>query len=129
MGANIVNTLCEKLKNEITQHGIKCGIAVLSNYCTERLAMSTFELPLKEMEWKGHDGIEVAMKILEAFEFAKTDKHRATTHNKGILNGIDAVCLATGQDWRAIESASHAYACRTGQYQPLSRYEIVDRKG
>jgi|JI61114BRNA_FD_contig_71_2251749_length_2390_multi_2_in_0_out_0_3 degradative hydroxymethylglutaryl-CoA reductase len=122
MGANIVNTLCERFKNEITQYGIKCGIAVLTNYCTERLAMSTFEIPLKDMEWKGHEGSEVAQKVLEAYEFAKVDKHRAATHNKGILNGIDGVCLATGQDWRAVESASHVYASRSGHYQPLTRY-------
>lgn len=64
MGANIVNTLCEKLKTLITEYGIKCGIAVLSNYCTERMAMSTFEIPIKDMEWKGYDGIEVVEKIL-----------------------------------------------------------------
>ena len=129
MGANIVNTLCERFKNEITQYGIKCGIAILTNYCTGRIAMSTFEIPLKEMEWKGHEGSEVAHKILEAYEFARVDKHRAATHNKGILNGIDGVCLATGQDWRAVESACHVYASRTGVYQPLTRYEIVERKG
>lgn len=71
----------------------------------------------------------MAQKILEAYEFAKLDKCRATTHNKGILNGIDGVCLALGQDWRAVESGAHAHASHTGKYQPLTHYEIVDRKG
>lgn len=124
-----MNTLCEKLKTQITSYGIKCGIAVLSNYCTERMAMSTFEVPIKDMEWKGHDGIEVVQRILEAYEFAKTDRYRAATHNKGILNGMDGVCMATGQDWRAVESAAHVHASITGKYQPLSRYEIIERKG
>ena len=81
------------------------------------------------MEWKGHDGTEVAAKVLEAYEFARLDKSRAATHNKGILNGIDAVCMATGQDWRAIESAAHVHASKSGKYQPLSHYEVVERNG
>lgn len=129
MGANIVNTLCEKLKTMVTEFGIRCGVAVLSNYSTERMAMSMFEVPVREMEWKGYDGGEVVERILEAYEFAKIDRYRAATHNKGILNGIDGVCLATGQDWRAVESAAHVHASITGKYLPLTKYEIVDKKG
>ena len=81
------------------------------------------------MSWKGIKGEEVARKILEAYEFAKSDRLRATTHNKGIMNGIDAVCVATGQDWRAVESSAHAYASRNGtDYLPLTHYEIIDRE-
>jgi hydroxymethylglutaryl-CoA synthase len=102
MGANITNTLCEKVKDYISKMGIKTGIAILTNYCVERKALSYFEIPVKEMGWKGVTGSEVASKMLEAYEFAKIDKFRATTHNKGIMNGIDGVCVATGQDWRAV---------------------------
>jgi degradative hydroxymethylglutaryl-CoA reductase len=70
--------------------------------------------------------MDVAEKVVEAYNFAKTDVFRAVTHNKGIMNGIDAVCLATGQDWRAIGSAAHAYASRKGVYQPLTHYQIIE---
>jgi degradative hydroxymethylglutaryl-CoA reductase len=73
--------------------------------------------------------LDVAEKVLETYNFAKADVYRAVTHNKGIMNGIDAVCLATGQDWRAIESAAHAYASRRGRYEPLTHYEIIETKG
>jgi hydroxymethylglutaryl-CoA reductase len=125
MGANITNTIAEKAKGIITYMGIKTGISILSNYCIERKSVSKFMIPVESLAWKGFKGTEVADKLLEAFRFAKTDVYRAVTHNKGIMNGIDAVCLATGQDWRAIESAAHAYASRNGKYMPLTHYEIV----
>ena len=81
------------------------------------------------MGWKGVHGTEVAEKILEAYNFALLDPHRATTHNKGILNGIDSVCVATGQDWRAVESSAHSYACRSGRYMPLTSYQILEKGG
>ena len=82
--------------------GIRTGISILSNYCVERTATSSFIIPVEHMQWKGHKGMEVAEKIIEAYNFARKDTFRAVTHNKGVMNGIDAVCLATGQDWRAI---------------------------
>lgn len=109
--------------------GIKTGIAILTNYCAERRALSYFELPVKDMGWKGVPGAEVAQKILEAFEFARADPFRAATHNKGIMNGIDSVCVATGQDWRAVESSAHVYAARGKQYSPLSSYQLVEHDG
>ncbi|XP_031472500.1 uncharacterized protein LOC116244767 [Nymphaea colorata] len=129
MGANITNTIAEKAKEIVTFMGIKTGISILSNYCIERTTESKFMIPVEHLSWKGHKGIEVAEKVIEAYQFAKTDMFRAVTHNKGIMNGIDAVCLATGQDWRAIESAAHAYATRKGGYQPLTHYEIVEMEG
>lgn len=122
MGANITNTLSEKAKEILTYMGIKTGIAILSNYCIERKAISKFTIPVETLGWKGYKGAEVAEKLLEAYRFAKNDVYRAVTHNKGIMNGVDAVCLATGQDWRAIESAAHAYAARSGIYKPLTHY-------
>ena len=64
---------------------------------------------------------------MEAYSFARMDKYRATTHNKGIMNGIDSVCLATGQDWRAVESAAHTYASRGKSYLPLTHYQIFEK--
>ena len=71
----------------------------------------------------------MASKIIEAYQFARKDPFRAVTHNKGIMNGIDAVCIATGQDWRAIESSAHAYAAKSGKYQPLTHYRIFEQGG
>jgi degradative hydroxymethylglutaryl-CoA reductase len=129
MGANLTNTLAEKGKEIVSKMGIKTGISVLSNYCLERKAVSTFVIPVEHMTWKGVAGLEVANKILEAYEFAKVDTFRAVTHNKGIMNGIDAVCIATGQDWRAVESAAHSYASKSGKYQPLTKYELIEKDG
>ena len=129
MGANITNTICERAKDLVSKMGIKTGIAILSNYCTERISVSYFELPVKDMGWKGVDGSEVAEKILEAYRFARSDRYRASTHNKGIMNGIDSVCVATGQDWRAVESGAHTYASRNNGYSPLTHYEIVEKDG
>ena len=111
MGANIVNTVAEHLAPSIVDLiGGRVGLKILSNLCSERRAISYFELPVKAMAWKQSSGHEVASKIIEAYLFAKFDIYRASTHNKGIFNGIDAVALATGQDWRAIEAAAHTYA-------------------
>ena len=88
--------------------------------------MSTFEIPIEKLAWKGAKGEEVARKVLEAQRFAELDQYRATTHNKGIMNGIDAVAIALGQDWRAIESSAHSYASLKGKYMPLSSYKIED---
>lgn len=81
------------------------------------------------MSRKGYEGGDVARKIIEAYDFARKDVYRASTHNKGIMNGIDSVCLATGQDWRAVEASAHTYANRTGRYMPLTHYEIIQRNG
>ena len=102
MGANIINSVAQRAKQILSNMGVSTGISILSNYCIERRARSSFEIPVDHMSWKGHSGQKVASKIVEAYEFASKDKFRAVTHNKGVMNGIDAVCLATGQDWRAI---------------------------
>jgi len=102
MGANIVNTLSEKAKQILINMGMRTGISILSNYCLKRKALASFKLPVEALTWKGIPGEQVASKIIESYEFAKFDKFRAVTHNKGIMNGVDAVCLATGQDWRAV---------------------------
>ncbi|GMF11491.1 unnamed protein product [Phytophthora lilii] len=131
MGANIVNTVAEGLSEEVSKiTRSRVGLRILTNLCMQRRARAEFEIPLKKLGWKGVDGEDVATRIIEAYNFAAIDPYRAVTNNKGIMNGVDAVAVATGQDWRAIESAAHCYASRSGQYASLSHYEIgVSRDG
>ena len=118
MGANAINTMCELIspKIEALTKG-KVVLKILSNYATERIA--TCETTLRK-EHVGGD--EVVERMLQGFAFAFSDPYRAVTHNKGIMNGIDAVALATGQDFRALEAAAHAYASRSGVYSSLSLF-------
>lgn len=128
MGANIVNTVAEGLSEQITEltKG-RCGLRILTNLCAYRLTKSYFDIPIEKLAWKGSSGQHVAEKIVEACDFGIIDPFRACTNNKGILNGIDAVAVATGQDWRAIEAAAHCYASRSGQYKSLSSFQIVQQ--
>ncbi|MFX1281377.1 MAG: hydroxymethylglutaryl-CoA reductase, degradative [Promethearchaeota archaeon] len=124
MGANVVNTMAEAVSpfiEEITNG--KIYLRILSNLATHRIAKSkaTFDKDLL-------GGPEIVEGILNAYEFAVADPYRATTHNKGIMNGIVALTLATGNDTRAIESGAHAYASLSGKYSPLTKFEI-DSKG
>src|SRR6188508_1353277 len=120
MGANTVNSMCELLGPEIERmvngNG-KVNLKILSNYATERIVISKATFKKEEL-----GGTEVVDRILSAFAFAFSDPHRAVTHNKGIMNGIDSVAIATGQDFRAIEAGCHAYACRDGQYRSLTKW-------
>lgn len=98
MGANIVNTLAEMTApkvQELIGEG-RYGLRILSNLCTERLTYSSFKIPVRLLDWKGVPGLQVAKRIVEGQNFAELDQYRATTHNKGIMNGIDAVAIATG---------------------------------
>uniref|UniRef100_A0AAV1THE8 Hydroxymethylglutaryl-CoA reductase, degradative n=1 Tax=Peronospora matthiolae TaxID=2874970 RepID=A0AAV1THE8_9STRA len=125
MGANVVNTVAEGLSEEVSEiTQSRAGLRILTNLCMQRRARAEFEIPLQKLGWKGVDGSDVANRIIEAYNFAAIDPYRAVTNNKGIMNGVDAVAVATGQDWRAIESAAHCYASRSGQYASLSHYEI-----
>jgi hydroxymethylglutaryl-CoA synthase len=126
MGANIVNTIVEGLAPEIENMvpGSSAVLKILSNLCLKRMSFSKFEIPIAALAWKDVPGDVVANRIIELVEIAGFDPLRATTHNKGIMNGIDAVALATGQDWRAIEAGCHAFATTKGSYGPLSRYYI-----
>ena len=118
MGANTINSMCELLGPEIERKtNGKVIVKILSNYATERIATSKATLKKEEL-----GGAEVVERILSAYAFAFSDPHRAVTHNKGIMNGVDAVSIATGQDFRAIEAAAHAYASRDGKYRTLSTF-------
>ncbi len=129
MGANTVNTATEALAplvEEIT--GGRVHLRILSNLADRRLARAKCVIPPALLAFGDFEGEQVVQGIVEAYAFAVVDPYRATTHNKGIMNGIDAVALACGQDWRAIEAGAHAYAARDGRYTSLSTW-TRDREG
>ena len=126
MGANTVNTACEALAplvEEISSGRVR--LRILSNLADHRLARARAVIPVEVLARPedGFSGEEVAQGIVEAWAFAASDPYRAATHNKGIMNGIDAVAIATGNDWRAVEAGAHAYAARSGHYTSLTRWE------
>ncbi len=124
MGANLVNSMCEgvaSLIEKITQGSV--FLRILSNLADRSLVRSSCRVPCSQLEGKGYAGEEVRDGIILAYEFAAADPYRAATHNKGIMNGIDPVVIATGNDWRAIEAAAHAYAARGKAYTSLTRWE------
>jgi hydroxymethylglutaryl-CoA reductase len=121
MGANLINQVCEALKpliESLTDE--KVGLCILSNLVDGKMAYSRVEI----------DNIdeETAHGIQEATQFAKSDPYRAATHNKGVLNGIDPILIATGNDWRAVEAGIHAYASRSGTYQPITEWRAEGKK-
>ncbi|MES2639244.1 MAG: hydroxymethylglutaryl-CoA reductase, degradative [Myxococcota bacterium] len=123
MGANMVNTLAERLAPDVARIcGGTVGLRILSNLAERRLAKATVRLRPEHLD--PDDGAVMAEGIAAAYRFAYADPYRAATHNKGIMNGIDAVAIATGNDWRAIEAGAHAWAARTGSYKPLSSWKI-----
>ncbi|MFN7684744.1 MAG: hydroxymethylglutaryl-CoA reductase, degradative [Oligoflexia bacterium] len=118
MGANLINQVCEALKPRIEElTSEKVGLCILSNLVDSKLAVA--EVVVRNIEPTLGRGIQ------EATLFAQADPYRAATHNKGILNGIDPILIATGNDWRAVEAGAHAYASRSGSYQPLSDWKLV----
>lgn len=117
MGANAINTMCEKVTPILEDlSGGKARLRILSNLAIYRLAT------VKTVWKKETLGEETIDAILDAYEFAKNDVFRATTNNKGIMNGVDAVVIATGNDFRAIEAGAHSYASYKGKYKPLADY-------
>jgi len=125
MGANTVNTACEALAPEVENiTGGRVVLRILSNLADRRLARAKCTIPAEALAFQPFTGQTVAMRIVEAYALAATDRYRAATHNKGIMNGIDAVAIATGQDWRALEAGAHAYAARSGRYTSLSHWSV-----
>lgn len=121
MGANLVNTLCEALADRVAElAGGRPGLRILSNLTDERTVTIRCTVDDAQLAGEGADGTAVRKAVAAASRFAELDPYRACTHNKGIMNGIDAVLVATGQDWRAVEAGAHAYAARTGVYRPLA---------
>ncbi len=128
MGANAVNTAAEVIAPRLAQlSGGRVLLRILSNLTDERRAWAEVTIPAAAFTTEHLDGQEVITNIAHANAFAVADPYRAATHNKGIFNGIDAVALATGNDWRAIEAGGHAYAARDGQYRALTEWRVEIR--
>ncbi|HHX65441.1 MAG TPA: hydroxymethylglutaryl-CoA reductase, degradative [Chloroflexi bacterium] len=124
MGANMVNTATEALRPAVERiTGGRVGLRILSNLADRRLARAWCVVPAESLAMGGLTADKGVQRLLEAHTLAVVDPYRAATHNKGIMNGIDAVVMATGNDWRAVEAGAHAYATRSGRYEPLSRWE------
>ena len=125
MGANMLNTMLEALKpvlEELSQGQSLMGI--LSNYATDSLVTANCRVAFRYLSPQKDEGREIAKKMALASQFAQEDPYRAATHNKGIFNGLDAILIATGNDWRAIEAGAHAFASRDGRYQGLSSWRL-----
>jgi len=123
MGANAVNTACERLAPLIeTITGGRVHLRILSNLADHRLVRAQCSIPVDVLAFSDFSGEQVRDGTIEAWAFAAVDPYRAATHNKGIMNGVDSVVIATGNDWRAIEAGAHAYAARSGRYTSLSTW-------
>ena len=121
MGANLINTVAEAVAPRLAElANATPGLRILSNLCDKRCVRVRCRVPAAALATENMDGQHVIDAIVNASRFAELDPYRAATHNKGIMNGIDAVVIATGNDWRAVEAGAHAFAARSGQYSPLS---------
>lgn len=123
MGANTVNTMAETVTPLVEKlTGGQVRLRILSNLADLRLATAEMTVRPDQLKQEAFSGEEVIERMLEAYEFAAIDPYRAATHNKGIMNGIDPVIVATGNDWRAVEAGAHAYAVKDGRYTSLSQW-------
>ncbi|HET6528562.1 MAG TPA: hydroxymethylglutaryl-CoA reductase, degradative [Balneolaceae bacterium] len=128
MGANLVNSMCEGVAPLIEKMtGKKVYLRILSNLTDRSIVRARCEIPVEQLEFNEASGSEVREGIIRAAEFAAIDPYRAATHNKGIMNGIDPLAIATGNDWRAIEAAAHAYAAQGGHYSSLTNWSKNER--
>ena len=124
MGANTVNTMAEAVAPQIEQiTGGSVRLRILSNLADLRLARARVVLTPETLTTPERRGEDIIEGILDAYAFAAVDPYRAATHNKGIMNGIDPIVVATGNDWRAVEAGAHAYASRSGRYTSLTCWE------
>ncbi|HEX4447279.1 MAG TPA: hydroxymethylglutaryl-CoA reductase, degradative [Polyangiaceae bacterium] len=121
MGANLVNSVAEAVADRVAAiAGGKVGLRILSNLCDQRCVRVRCTVPAASLATEAMAGTDVIDGIVGASRFAELDPYRAATHNKGIMNGVDAVVMATGNDWRAVEAGAHAFAARSGRYSPLA---------
>jgi hydroxymethylglutaryl-CoA reductase len=126
MGANLVNSVAEAVADRLADiAGALVGPRILSNLCDKRRVRVHCVVPAEALATDEMSGSDVLDGIVNASRFAELDPYRAATHNKGIMNGIDAVVMATGNDWRAVEAGAHAYATRNGRYEPLAVWRRV----
>ena len=127
MGANAINAMAEgvaPLVEELT--GGRVCLRILSNLADRRCARARCRVPVELLATADFEGAEVATGIEDAWKFADVCSYRAATHNKGVMNGIDAVAIATGNDWRSVEAGAHAFAARDGRYRSLTRWTVRD---
>ena len=125
MGANLVNTVAEEVAGRVTKLARgKTGLRILSNLADRRCVRVRAKIPVASLAFDGYPGERVRDGVVRASRFAERDVYRATTHNKGVMNGIDAVVVATGNDWRAVEAGAHAFAARSGKYSPLCTWSV-----
>jgi hydroxymethylglutaryl-CoA reductase len=126
MGANAINTMCERIAPRVAELSRgRVGLRILSNLTDRRRVIARGSIPLSALAGRGKESPEeLARGIVEASVFAERDPYRAATHNKGIMNGVDSVLLAFGQDWRAVEAGAHAFAARHGRYTALARWRV-----
>ncbi|MFO0616496.1 MAG: hydroxymethylglutaryl-CoA reductase, degradative [Polyangiaceae bacterium] len=126
MGANTLNTMAEAIGDRVAEIAQgKLGLRILSNLCDQRCARAIGRIPFDHLGGaNAEEGRSIAEGIESASRFAEADVYRAVTHNKGIMNGTDAVVVATGNDWRAVEAGAHAYAARDGRYKPLATWRV-----
>ncbi len=123
MGANLVNCVAEAVADRVAEIAkARVGLRILSNLCDKRCVRVRCRVPAEALATGQMSGNEVLDGIVNASRFAELDPYRAATHNKGIMNGIDSVVIATGNDWRAVEAGAHAFAARTGRYRPLATW-------
>ena len=128
MGANLVNTVAEAVASRVADIARgRYGLRILSNLCDKRCVRVLCRIPAAALLSDEMDGERVIDGIVNASRFAELDPYRAATHNKGIMNGVDAVAIATGNDWRAVEAGAHAYAARSGRYGPLAVWRRRER--
>ncbi len=127
MGANLVNGMCEGVAPLIeSMTGGEVFLRILSNLTDRALVRASCRIPVDQLAGRGYTGEQARDGIIVAADFATVDPYRAATHNKGIMNGIDPVAIATGNDWRAIEAGAHAYAARGGRYSSLTEWRADD---
>jgi hydroxymethylglutaryl-CoA reductase len=125
MGANAVNSMAEAVSPAIAElAGGEARLRILSNLADQRLARARVRITFRILDTEAFAGSDVADRMMQAWAFAAADPYRAATHNKGVMNGVDAVAIATGQDWRGIEAGAHAFAARNGHYGPLSQWVV-----
>jgi hydroxymethylglutaryl-CoA reductase len=130
MGANLVNSVAEAVADRLAEiTGARVGLRILSNLCDRRCVRVRCRLSADVLATDEMSGSEVIDGIVNASRFAELDPYRAATHNKGIMNGVDAVVIATGNDWRAVEAGAHAFAARSGRYQPLAIWRREEEGG
>ena len=128
MGANLVNGMCEGIAPLIESlSGGEVFLRILSNLTDRSLVRASCRIPVEKLAGRGYTGEQARDGIIVAGEFAAVDPYRAATHNKGIMNGIDPIAIATGNDWRAIEAGAHAYAARGGRYSSLTTWSADDQ--